>query len=64
MERSKIIPNAKSFQAPREHVDDPKPGTSNVKIFFMLLVGMLVVVAITVALVAYLNERNSRKRFY
>lgn len=64
MERSKLIPNAKSFQAPREHVDDPKAGVSNLKIFFLLLVGIMVVVAVTVAVITYLNERNSRKRFY
>lgn len=64
MARAAIIPNAKTFEAPREHRDDPKQGMSNTKIFFILLFGMLAAVAVAIFAVSYFKERNSRKRFY
>lgn len=63
-ERSKIIPNAKTFEPPREHKEDPKPGMSNAKIFFILLFGMLAAIAIAIFAISYFKEKNSRKRFY
>ncbi|XP_053946427.1 vesicular integral-membrane protein VIP36 [Anastrepha ludens] len=62
--RSKIVPRAKTYEPPREHKDDPKPGMSNVKIFFILLFGMLVAIAGAIFAISYFKEKNSRKRFY
>ncbi|XP_058450946.1 vesicular integral-membrane protein VIP36 isoform X2 [Malaya genurostris] len=66
-DRSRIVPSAASFEAPREHKDDPKhSGTSNVKIFFFILLGMLIVVALVVIGIMFYqkHQENSRKRFY
>ena len=65
-DRSKIIPAALNAEAPREHKDDPKPGMSNVKIFFLILLVMLIVVVLVVIGI-WMYERHkeqSRKRFY
>ncbi|XP_037946320.1 vesicular integral-membrane protein VIP36 [Teleopsis dalmanni] len=62
--RSKIIPNAKSYEPPRAHKDDPKPSMSNAKIFFILLFGMLIVIAVAIFAISYFKEKNNRKRFY
>ncbi|XP_055849872.1 vesicular integral-membrane protein VIP36 [Episyrphus balteatus] len=64
IERTKLIPNAKSFEPPREHKDDSKPGMSNAKIFFILLFGMLACIAVCIFAISYYKEKNSRKRFY
>jgi len=63
-ERLKIIPKASTFEPPRERHEDPKPGMSNAKIFFLLLFGMLAAVAITVFIISYYKEKNAKKRFY
>lgn len=62
--RANIIPNAKTFEPPREHKDDPKPSMSNTKIFFILLFGMLAAVAVAIFAISYFKEKNARKRFY
>ncbi|XP_036323861.1 vesicular integral-membrane protein VIP36 isoform X1 [Rhagoletis pomonella] len=62
--RSTIVPRAKTYEPPREHKDDPKPGMSNIKIFFILLFGMLVAIAGAIFAISYFKEKNSRKRFY
>uniref|UniRef100_A0A1A9ZLB7 L-type lectin-like domain-containing protein n=1 Tax=Glossina pallidipes TaxID=7398 RepID=A0A1A9ZLB7_GLOPL len=64
MARANIIPNAKTFEPPREHKDDPKPSMSNAKIFFILLFGMLIAVGVAIFAISYFKEKNSRKRFY
>lgn len=64
MRRSNIIPNAKTFEPPREHKDDPKPGMSNAKIFFILLFVVLVTAGVAIFAISYFKDRNARKRFY
>lgn len=64
LERTKIIPKASTFEPPRERTEDPKPGMSNAKIFFLLLFGMLAAIAITIFIISYYKEKNSKKRFY
>jgi len=64
IQRSSLIPNAKTFEAPREHKDDPKPGMSNVKIFFILLFGMLAAIVVAIFAISYFKDKNSKKRFY
>uniref|UniRef100_U5ER85 Putative vesicular mannose-binding lectin n=1 Tax=Corethrella appendiculata TaxID=1370023 RepID=U5ER85_9DIPT len=65
-DRSQIIPEALTFEPPREHKDDPKPGMSNVKIFFLILLTMLIVVVLVVIGIMFYqkHQENSRKRFY
>jgi len=64
--RDSIFPAAETFEAPREHVEDVKPGWSGVKIFFVTLFSILGVVAIgVIGIIVYQNhQQNSRKRFY
>lgn len=64
--RDSIFPSALSYEAPREHVDDAKPGWSGVKVFLVTLFGILGVVAIgVIGILVYQNhQQNSRKRFY
>ncbi|KAI9575724.1 hypothetical protein GQX74_012538 [Glossina fuscipes] len=64
MARANIIPDARTFEPPREHKDDPKSSMSNAKIFFILLFGMLIAVGIAIFAISYFKEKNSRKRFY
>ncbi|CAG9862366.1 unnamed protein product [Phyllotreta striolata] len=65
-DRSKIIPSASYFEAPREHVEDPKPGMSGIKIFFLMLLGSIAVVTFVVLGIMFYQKRQekSRKRFY
>lgn len=66
-DRSRIVPSAKTFEAPREHKEDPKQGgMSNVKIFFLILLAMLIVVVLVVIGIMFYqkHQENSRKRFY
>lgn len=66
-ERTKIIPKASSFEAPREHKEDPKPSSwSNVKIFFFILFGMLICCVLAIAGYMYYEkyQTNKKKRFY
>ncbi|XP_036673271.2 vesicular integral-membrane protein VIP36 [Drosophila suzukii] len=62
--RTNIIPNAKTFEPPREHKEDPKPGMSNAKIFFILLFVVVVAAAVAIFAISYFKDRNARKRFY
>jgi len=65
-ERADILPNADSFQAPRDHTEDPPPEMSGVKKFFLFILGVIgVVVCIAVGLMVHQNrQENARKRFY
>uniref|UniRef100_T1E2S8 Putative lectin vip36 n=1 Tax=Psorophora albipes TaxID=869069 RepID=T1E2S8_9DIPT len=67
-DRSRITPSAATFEAPREHKEDPKQGggMSNVKIFFLILLAMLIVVVLVVIGIMFYqkHQENSRKRFY
>uniref|UniRef100_A0A182Q5B6 L-type lectin-like domain-containing protein n=1 Tax=Anopheles farauti TaxID=69004 RepID=A0A182Q5B6_9DIPT len=65
-DRRQIVPSAATFEAPREHKDDPKPGMSNVKIFFLILLTMLIVVVLVVIGIMFYqkHQENARKRFY
>lgn len=67
MERQTIIPFANTYEAPRPRTEDSKPsGWSNVKIFFIILLGMLLAVAAAVIGIMFYqkHKENSRKRFY
>uniref|UniRef100_A0A336MAH6 CSON014351 protein n=1 Tax=Culicoides sonorensis TaxID=179676 RepID=A0A336MAH6_CULSO len=66
VDRTKIIPSATKFEAPRERHEDPKPGASNVKIFFMILFTLIIVVVLVVAAKYFYEnyQKNSRKRLY
>lgn len=65
-DRAHITPRASKFEEPREHVDDPKPGMSNVKIFFLLLFGMIAAVILSIAGYMWWEkyQQNKKKRFY
>ncbi|ODM91459.1 VIP36-like protein [Orchesella cincta] len=64
--RDSILPSALTYEAPREHVDDVKPGWSGVKIFLVTLFSILGVIAVgVVGIIVYQNhQQNTRKRFY
>lgn len=66
VDRTQIIPSAIKFDQPRERHEDPKPGMSNVKIFFIILFTLLIVCVLVVAgKYFYENyQKNSRKRLY
>lgn len=61
--RLNIVPEATLFEPPRPRKEDPKPGMSNVAIFFIILLGMLVAIVLTVLGIMYYQKRreNSRK---
>lgn len=66
-DRSQIAPSSSYFESPRDHVDDPKPSSmSGLKIFFLLLLGVLGCIACAViGIMIYQKQQdNSRKRFY
>ncbi|XP_034948654.1 vesicular integral-membrane protein VIP36 [Chelonus insularis] len=66
-DRSNIIPSATFFEPPRDHVDDPKPSSlSGIKIFLLMLVASLVIIACVVIGIMFYqkHQENSRKRFY
>lgn len=65
-DRAHIIPHASKFEPPREHVDDPKPGWSNLKIFCVLMLGMITAVVLSIGgYMWYENyQKNKKKRFY
>ena len=66
-DRSKLIPSSSVFESPRDHVDDPKPSSmSGVKLFFLLLLGVLGCFAcVVIGIMIYQKQQeNSRKRFY
>ncbi|KAK0159057.1 hypothetical protein PV328_009986 [Microctonus aethiopoides] len=66
-DRSKIIPSAAFFESPRDHVDDPKPSSlSGIKIFLLMLVAALALIACVVIGIMFYqkHQENNRKRFY
>lgn len=66
-DRSMIEPAAQSFEAPREHIDDPKPQSmSGLKLFLLMLFGVLgVFVCVVMGIIFYQKQQEqSRKRFY
>lgn len=65
-DQTQIIPRAKFHEEQREHVEDPKPGMSNIKIFFFLLIGMISAVVLSIAGYMYWEKytANKKKRFY
>lgn len=66
-DRSQISPSAAFFESPRDHVEDPKPSSLNgIKIFLLMLVGTLAVIACVVIGIMFYqkHQENSRKRFY
>lgn len=67
LERRKIVPQALTFEPPRERSEDKKSsGMSNVKIFFLILFGMIVAVAAAIGGIMFYqkHKENSKKRFY
>ncbi|XP_043219096.1 vesicular integral-membrane protein VIP36-like [Amphibalanus amphitrite] len=66
-ERANVLPSASFFEAPRDHVDDPKPSMmSGFKKLFLILVGVIVVCgAIFIGGIFYVKQNeHSRKRLY
>lgn len=66
-DRSHISPSATFFESPRDHVPDPKPSSlSGIKIFLLMLVGTLAVIACVVIGIMFYqkHQENARKRFY
>lgn len=65
-DRSKILPSALKYEAPRERVEDVKPAWSGTKTFFIMLLGAILLIGVAVgAVYAYQqHQTNSRKRFY
>lgn len=66
-DRSKILPSAAFFEAPRDHIDDAKPSSvSGIKIFLLMLLGTLAVIALVVIgiMIYQKQQEQSRKRFY
>lgn len=66
-DRSQIVPSASFFEAPREHIDDPKPSAwSGVKTFLLMMLAAIgVIVLVVVGIMMYQkHQENKRKRFY
>lgn len=66
-DRSNIVPSATFFEPPRDHVEDPKPSSlSGIKIFFLMLLGSVAIVACVVLGIMFYQKQQekSRKRFY
>lgn len=65
-DRSNIVPSAAFYDAPREHMDDPKLSFRGIKLFLLMLVGALALIACAVVgIMRYQkHQENSRKRFY
>ena len=66
-DRDNIAPSSAVFESPRDHVEDPKPsGMSGIKLFFLLLLGVLACIAcVVIGIMIYQKQQeNSRKRFY
>ncbi|XP_022172494.1 VIP36-like protein [Myzus persicae] len=66
-DRSNIIPNAKIFSPPREHIEDTKsPSWSGLKIFFIVLFVIILIAALIVGGVWYweYQQTQSHKTFY
>lgn len=66
-DRASILPSATFFEAPREHIDDPKPAVSSgIKTFFMMLLCALVIIVFVVIAIMVYQKRSeqNRKRLY
>lgn len=65
-DRSNVQPSAASFEAPRDHIDDPTPTSPGVKIFFMFLLGAIVLIVLAVLGIMFYQKQQerSRKRLY
>ncbi|XP_060871948.1 VIP36-like protein [Metopolophium dirhodum] len=66
-DRSNIIPNAKVFSPPREHIEDTKSQSwSGLKIFFIVLFVIILIAALIVGGVWYweYQQTQSHKTFY
>ncbi|XP_077296985.1 vesicular integral-membrane protein VIP36 [Arctopsyche grandis] len=65
-DRSKIVPSAELFEPPREHIEDPKPSLSGIKIFLLLMVGSIALIACVVMGIMFYqkHQEKTRKRFY
>ena len=66
-DRDNIQPSSAFFKSPRDHVEDPKPSSmSGIKLFFLLLLGVLACIAcVVIGIMIYQKQQeNSRKRFY
>jgi len=66
-DRNNIEPKAEFTASPRDHVEDPAPSSmSGVKLFFLMLLGVLGCIAcLVIGIMIYQNQQeNSRKRFY
>ncbi|KAI1278081.1 Vesicular integral-membrane protein VIP36 [Halotydeus destructor] len=65
-DRSHIVPSASIFAPPRDHVDDPPPSMSGLKLFMLIIVGIIGVgVLVVVGSMVFQNQQtNSKKRFY
>lgn len=66
-DRASILPSATFFEAPREHVEDPKPApASGIKTFFiMLLCAVLLIICVVIGIMFYQKRaEQSRKRLY
>ncbi|KAK6633074.1 hypothetical protein RUM43_012817 [Polyplax serrata] len=66
-DRSNILPSAVFFEPPRERTEDPKPSSwSGVKLFLVMMLGSITLIAIVVIGIMYYQKQqeNSRKRFY
>ncbi|XP_033343087.1 vesicular integral-membrane protein VIP36 [Megalopta genalis] len=66
-DRSNILPSAAFYEAPREHIDDPKQSTlSRIMFFLLMLISALAIIAcIVIGIMWYQkHQENSRKRFY
>ncbi|XP_043601037.1 vesicular integral-membrane protein VIP36 [Bombus pyrosoma] len=66
-DRSNILPSAAYFDAPREHVDDPKQSALSKIMFFllMLVIALALIACVVIGIMWYQkHQENSRKRFY
>jgi len=67
VDRSKVMPSASFFEAPRDHVEDPKPSLmGGFKKLLLVLVGVVVVCgAVFIGGIFYVKQNEeSRKRLY
>lgn len=66
-DRSNISPSASFFEPPRDHIEDPKPSSlSGVKLFLLMLVGSIAIVACVVIGIMFYQKQQEKtnKRFY
>lgn len=66
-DRSNILPSATFFESPRDHVEDPKPSSlSGIKVFLLMLVGSIALVACVVIGIMFYqkHQEQKKKRFY